>query len=198
MTTSRMNPKVDFYFNKAEKWREELAKLRTIVLDCPLTEELKWGVPCYTFQKSNIVLIHVFKEYCALLFCKGALLKDANGILIQQTENVQAARQIRFTHVREIVKLETVLKAYIHEAIEVEKAGLEVNYKKTTEFTIPEEFKNKLAEIPALKTAFGALTPGRQRGYILYFSAPKQSKTRASRVEKCMPQILNGKGLDDE
>jgi uncharacterized protein YdeI (YjbR/CyaY-like superfamily) len=193
-----MNPKVDFYFNKAEKWREELAKLRTIVLDCPLTEELKWGVPCYTFQKSNIVLIHVFKEYCALLFCKGALLKDANGILIQQTENVQAARQIRFTHVREIVKLETVLKAYIHEAIEVEKAGLEVNYKKTTEFTIPEEFKNKLAEIPALKTAFGALTPGRQRGYILYFSAPKQSKTRASRVEKCMPQILNGKGLDDE
>jgi uncharacterized protein YdeI (YjbR/CyaY-like superfamily) len=184
-----MNPKVDFYFNKAEKWREELAKLRTIVLDCPLTEELKWGVPCYTFQKSNIVLIHVFKEYCALLFCKGALLKDANGILIQQTENVQAARQIRFTHVREIVKLETVLKAYIHEAIEVEKAGLEVNYKKTTD---------KLAEIPALKTAFGALTPGRQRGYILYFSAPKQSKTRASRVEKCMPQILNGKGLDDE
>jgi len=192
-----MNPKVEFYFSKATKWQKELAKLRRIILDCQLTEELKWGVPCYTFQKSNIVLIHVFKEYCALLFFKGALLKDAKGILIQQTENVQAARQIRFTNVREIVQKEPTLKAYIHEAIEVEKAGLEVNYKKTSEFKIPEEFQNKLKAIPALKTAFEALTPGRQRGYILYFSAAKQSKTRESRVEKCMQQILNGKGLND-
>src|SRR6266849_8795160 len=195
---NRMNPKVDFYFSKAKKWQEELEKLRTIILDCGLTEELKWGVPCYTFQKSNIVLIHVFKEYCALLFFKGALLNDANGILIQQTKNVQAGRQIRFTNVREIVKMKPVLKAYIYEAIEVEKAGLKVDYKKTTEFIIPEEFQNKLDEIPALKTAFDALTPGRQRSYILYFSAPKQSKTRASRVEKCMQQILNGKGLNDQ
>ena len=197
MTKSRMNPKVDVYFSKAKKWQEELEKLRMIILDCGLTEELKWGEPCYTFQKSNIVLIHGFKEYCALLFFKGALLKDANGILIQQTENVQAARQIRFTNVREIVEMEPILKAYIHEAIEVEKAGLKVNFKKTSEFKIPEEFQNKLDEIPALKTAFNALTPGRQRAYILYFSAPKQSKTRESRVEKCMQQILNGKGLND-
>ena len=192
-----MNPKVDFYFIKAKKWQEEFEKLRMIILDCGLTEELKWGVPCYTFQKSNIVLIHGFKEYCALLFFKGALLNDANGILIQQTGNVQAARQIRFTSVREIVEMEPILKPYIYEAIEVEKAGLKVNLKKTTEFIIPEEFQNKLDEIPALKTAFDALTPGRQRAYVLYFSAPKQSKTRESRVEKCMPQILNGKGLND-
>ena len=192
-----MNPKVDFYFNKAKEWQDELELLRKIVLDCGLTEELKWGVPCYTFQKSNIVLMHVFKEYCALLFFKGALLNDANGILIQQTKNVQAARQIRFTNVREIVKLKSILKAYIHEAIEVEKAGLKVNFKETTEFIVPEEFQNKLDEIPALKTAFKALTPGRQRAYILYFSAPKQSKTRGSRVEKCMQQIINGKGLND-
>ena len=194
---NRMNPKVDFYFRKAKKWQEELAKLRTIVFDCELAEELKWGVPCYTFQKSNIVLIHVFKEYCALLFVKGALLKDTNGILIQQTENVQAGRQIRFINVREIVKMEAILKTYNHEAIEVEKAGLKVNLKKTTEFIIPEEFQNKLDEIPALKTAFDALAPGRQRAYILHFSAPKQSKTRESRVEKCMQKILNGKGLND-
>jgi uncharacterized protein YdeI (YjbR/CyaY-like superfamily) len=194
---NKMNPKVDFYFNKAKKWQEELEQLRMIVLDCGLTEELKWGVPCYTFQKSNIVLIHVFKEYCALLFFKGALLHDSNGILIQQTEHVQAARQIRFTNIREIVKLTPILKAYIYEAIEVEKAGLKVNFKKSTEFIIPEEFQNKFDEIPALKTAFDALTPGRQRAYILYFSAPKQSKTRESRVEKCMTQILNGKGLND-
>src|ERR1700674_934835 len=193
-----MNPKVDFYFSKAKKWQKELERLRTIVLDCGLTEELKWGVPCYTFQKSNIVLIHVFKDYCALLFFKGALLKDANGILIQQTENVQAARQVRFTNVREIVEMEPILKAYIHEAIEVEKTGLKVDLKKTTEFIIPEEFQKKLDEIPALKTAFDALTPGRQRAYLLYFSAPKQSKTRESRVEKCMQQILNGKGLNDQ
>ena len=195
---NRMNPKVDFYFSKAKKWQKEIGKLRMIVLDCGLTEELKWGVPCYTFQKSNIVLIHVFKEYCALLFFKGALLHDANGILIQQTKNVQAARQIRFTNVREIVKMKPILKAYIHEAIEVEKAGLKVNFKKTSEFKIPEEFQNKLEKIPALKTAFDALTPGRQRAYLFYFSQPKQSKTREARVEKCMEQILDGKGLNDE
>jgi len=195
---NNMNPKVDFYFNKAQKWQKELEKLRTIIIDCQLTEELKWGVPCYSFQESNIVLIHVFKEYCALLFIKGALLHDANGILIQQTKNVQAGRQIRFTNIREIVEMETILKAYINEAIEVEKAGLKVNFKKTTEFIIPEEFQNKLNEIPALKTAFDALTPGRQRAYILYFSEPKQSKTRESRVEKCIQQILNGKGLNDK
>jgi len=193
-----MNPNVDFYFSKAQKWQKELEKLRTIILDCHLTEELKWGVPCYSYQESNIVLIHVFKEYCALLFIKGALLHDANGILIQQTKNVQAGRQIRFTNVREIVEVETILKAYIFEAIEVEKDGLKVNFKKTTEFIIPEEFQNKLDEIPVLKTAFDALTPGRQRAYILYFSEPKQSKTRESRVEKYMQQILNGKGLNDQ
>jgi uncharacterized protein YdeI (YjbR/CyaY-like superfamily) len=195
---NRMNPKVDAYLSKAKNWQEEFEKLRMIVLDCGLTEELKWGVPCYMFQKSNIVLIHVFKEYCALLFFKGALLNDANGILIQQTKNTQAARQIRFTNVREIVKMKPILKAYIYEAIEVEKAGLKVNFKRTTDFIIPEEFQNKLDEIPALKTAFDALTPGRQRAYVLYFSAPKQSKTRESRVEKCMQQILSGKGLNDE
>jgi uncharacterized protein YdeI (YjbR/CyaY-like superfamily) len=194
---NRTNPKVDFYFNKAKKWQEEIEKLRTIVLDCGLTEELKWGVPCYTFQKSNIVLIHVFKEYCALLFFKGALLNDANGILVQQTKNVQAARQTRFINVREIVKLKPVLKAYVYEAIEVEKAGLKVPLKKTKEFDIPKEFQNKLNKNPALKKAFKALTPGRQRAYLLHFSAPKQSKTRESRIEKSMPQILNGKGLNE-
>ena len=192
-----MNPKVDFYFSKAKKWQEELEQLRMIVLDCGLTEELKWGVPCYTFQKSNIVLIHVFKEYCAVLFFKGALLKDAEGILVQQTENVQAARQLRFTSVRQVVKMKPILKAYIYEAIEVEKAGLKVNFKKTTEFIIPEEFQKKLDEIPALKAALNALTPGRQRAYFLHFSQPKQSKTRESRVEKYMQRILNGKGLND-
>ena len=192
-----MNPKVDFYFIKAQKWQEELEKLRMIILDCQLTEELKWGVPCYTFQKSNIVLIHVFKEYCAVLFFKGALLNDSNGILIQQTENVQAGRQIRFTNIREIVEKETILRAYIYEAIEVERAGLKVNFKKNTELIFPEEFQKKSDEIPALKTVFAELTPGRQRAYILYFSAPKQSKTRESRIEKCIPQILNGKGLND-
>jgi uncharacterized protein YdeI (YjbR/CyaY-like superfamily) len=195
MTT--MNPKVDFFFSKAKKWKEEFERLRAIVLDCGLSEDLKWGKPCYTFQKSNIVLIHGFKDYCALLFFKGALLKDAKGILVQQTENVQAARQVRFTNVREIVKMEPVLKAYIKEAIEVERAGLNVTYKKTSEFKVPEEFQNKLDEIPALKAAFDALTPGRQRGYLFYFSQAKQSKTRESRVEKCMRQILSGKGLDD-
>lgn len=192
-----MNPKVDEFLSKAKKWKEEYEKLRNIVLDCELTEEFKWMHPCYTFEKKNIVLIHGFKEYCALLFHKGALLQDAHGILIQQTENVQAARQIRFTNVQEIVEMETILKAYIYEAIEIEKAGLEVNFKKNTEFLIPEELQNKFDEIPALKTAFEALTQGRQRAYILYFSQPKQSKTRESRVEKCMQQILNGKGLND-
>ena len=194
---NQMNPKVDFYFIKSEKWRAELEKLRMIILDCQLTEELKWGVPCYTFQKSNIVLIHEFKEYCAILFVKGALLKDVHGILIQQTENVQAARQIRFTHLQEVVEMETVLKAYIDEAIAVEKAGLKVNYKKAAEFSVPDEFLKKLEENPALETAFYALTPGRQRAYLLYFSAPKQSKTRESRVEKSMQPILDGKGLND-
>ncbi|MEH7305643.1 YdeI/OmpD-associated family protein [Neobacillus drentensis] len=197
MTNSRMNPKVDEFLSKAKKWKEEYEKLRNIVLDCELTEEFKWMHPCYTFEKKNIVLIHGFKEYCALLFHKGALLQDAHGILIQQTENVQAARQIRFTNVQEIVEMETILKDYIYEAIEVEKAGLEVNFKKNSDYIIPEELQNKFDEIPALKTAFEALTPGRQRAYILHFSGPKQSKTRESRVEKYMQQILNGKGLND-
>jgi uncharacterized protein YdeI (YjbR/CyaY-like superfamily) len=192
----RTNPKVDFFF-KARKWHEEFERLRKLILDCGLTEELKWGCPCYTFQKRNIVLIHGFKEYCALLFFKGALLKDAKGILIQQTPNVQSARQVRFTNVREIVKLKPILKVYIHEAIEVEKAGLKVKLKKTSDFKIPKEFQIRLAEIPGLKTAFHGLTPGRQRAYIVYFSAPKQSRTREARVEKYMPQILIGKGLND-
>ncbi len=194
---SSKNPKVDFFFNKTGRWQEAFRKLRTIILDCGLTEELKWGKPCYTLQKSNVVLIHGFKEYCALLLIKGSLLKDAKGILIQQTENVQAARQIRFTNVREIVKMEPILKAYIKQAIEIERAGLEVNFKKTSEFKVPEEFQNKLDAISALRTAFDALTPGRQRGYLLYFSGAKQSRTRESRIEKCMPQILKGRGLND-
>ena len=191
------NPKVDFYFDKNEKWQKEIEQLRTIVLDCGLMEELKWGCPCYVYQGSNIVLIHVFKEYCALLFFKGALLHDPNGILIQQTENVQAARQIRFTNLKEIVKLAPALKAYIYEAIEVEKAGLTVKLKKTKDFVVPEEFQKKLNKNQALKTAFEALTPGRQRAYLFYFSQAKQSKTRESRVEKYIPQILSGKGLED-
>lgn len=193
-----MNPKVDFYFSKDKKWQKEIGQLRAIVLGCGLTEELKWGCPCYTWQKSNIVLIHVFKEYSALLFFKGALLQDANGILIQQTKNVQAARQIRFTDAREITKMKAILKAYIYEAIEVEKAGLKVDLKKTTEYTIPEEFQTKLNKKTALKTAFYALTPGRQRAYLLYFSSAKQSQTRESRIEKYIPLILKGKGLNDE
>jgi len=191
------NPKVDAVLRQTSKWREEFETLRTIVLDCGLTEELKWYQPCYTLENKNIVLMHGFKEYCALLFFKGVLIKDPKGILIQQTENVQAARQIRFTNVREIVKLKSVLKAYIREAIEVEKAGLKVKLKKTRDFKIPEEFQSKLDEIPGLKTAFEALTPGRQRGYIFHFSQPKQSKTRESRIEKSIPQILDGKGLND-
>jgi uncharacterized protein YdeI (YjbR/CyaY-like superfamily) len=192
-----MNPKVDFYFTKSQKWQEELETLRTIILDCGLSEELKWGVPCYTFQKNNVVLIHEFKEYCAILFIKGALLNNAEGILIQQTENVQAARQIRFTKVQQIVEMVATLKAYIYEAIEVEKAGLKVELKKPTEFKMAEEFQQKLNENPALKMAFEKLTAGRQRAYLLHFSAPKQAKTREARVEKCTEQILNGKGLND-
>jgi uncharacterized protein YdeI (YjbR/CyaY-like superfamily) len=191
----RMNPEVDVFLSRAKKWQQEMGKLRRISLDCGLTEELKWGKPCYTFQKSNIVIIQGFKEYCALMFCKGALLNDADRILVTPG-NMQAARQIRFINVREIVEMEPVVKAYVYEAIAAEKAGLKVEFKKNPE-PIPEELQNKLDEIPALKTAFDALTPGRQRGYILYFSAPKQYKTRASRIEKCMQQILNGKGLDD-
>ncbi len=192
-----MNPKVDFYFNKAGKWQEEITLLRNIVLDSGLTEELKWGCPCYTLQKRNVVLIHVFKEYCALLFFKGALLKDAKGILIRQTENVQSARQIRFTGIREITELEPMLKKYVHEAVEVEEAGLKVELKKMADYNVPKEFQQKLDGSTALKTAFDALTPGRQRGYLFYFSQPKQTKTREVRIEKCMPQILNGKGLND-
>ena len=192
-----MNPKVDWFFAKDTQWQKEYEKLRKIILDCGLIEELKWGCPCYTFENANIVLIHGFKEYCALLFFKGALLNDPNGILIQQTKNVQSARQIRFTNVREIVKMEKILKAYVYEAVEVERAGLKVKLKKTSEFKVPEEFQKRLDKHTALKKAFDALTPGRQRGYIFYFSQPKQSKTRESRIEKSIIQIFNGKGLND-
>lgn len=191
------NPKVDWYFPKAGKWQDATEQLRNIALECGLTEELKWGCPCYTKGKNNIVLIHVFKEYCALLFFKGVLLKDEKSILIQQTENVQSARQMRFTGLEQIEELETTIKAYIKEAIEVEYAGLKVELKKPTEFKVAEEFQMKLDSFPELKIAFESLTPGRQRGYLLYFSSAKQSKTREQRVEKCMPQILNGKGLED-
>ena len=192
-----MNSNIDAYLSKATQWRKELEKLRTILLGCHLTEELKWGKPCYMFQKSNVVILLPLKNYCALLFCKGSLLRDPQGFLIKAGENTQAARQLRFTSVREIVEMETILKTYLHNAIEVEKAGLEVIYKKTSDFKIPVEFQKQLKEFPALKTAFDALTPGRQRGYLLYFSAPKQSKTRESRVEKCKERILKGKGLQD-
>ncbi|MGX9134814.1 YdeI/OmpD-associated family protein [Rummeliibacillus sp. JY-2-4R] len=197
MTTSRLDQKVDEFLSKANKWRPEYELLRKIILDCKVTEEFKWMHPCYTFEKKNIVLMHGFKEYCALLFHKGALLKDTEGILVQQTENVQAARQIRFTNVQDIRKMETIIKAYINEAIEVEKAGLKVNLKEHSDYTIPEELQDKFEEMPALKTAFEALTPGRQRAYILYFSGAKQSKTRVSRVEKYVQPILEGKGLND-
>jgi uncharacterized protein YdeI (YjbR/CyaY-like superfamily) len=192
-----MNPKVDWFFEKDTKWRKEYERLRSIVLDCGLIEELKWGCPCYTFENSNVVLIHGFKEYCALLFFKGALLKDTDGILIQQTENVQSARQVRFTNLAEINKLQKVVKAYVYQAIEVEKAGLKVKLKKTAEYKMPEEFKMKLDKLPKLKMAFDELTPGRQRAYLFYFSQPKQAKTREARIEKYMPLILAGKGLDD-
>jgi uncharacterized protein YdeI (YjbR/CyaY-like superfamily) len=192
-----MNLKVDAFITNAKKWRDEFEKLRMIVLDCGLSEELKWGVPCYTVDNKNVVLIHGFKEYCAILFVKGALMRDAQGILVQQTENVQAGRQVRFTSVDEIAKMEAVLKGYIREAVEIEKAGLEVNFKKNTEYALPEELQSKFNENPALKAAFEALTPGRQRAYLLHFSQPKQAKTREARVEKYAPQILAGKGLND-
>src|SRR5437879_6790437 len=195
---NRKNPRVDAFLRKAKRWQAEMAKLRTILLGCPLAEELKWGKPCYTSENSNVVIIQGFKEYCALLFHKGVLLKDPKSILIQQTENVQAARQLRFTTVREIVQLKSVIKSYIDEAIAVEKAGFEVTYKKTSEFKIPAELQDRLNEDLPFKRAFKALTPGRQRGYLLYFSGAKQSKTREARIEKCMPQILRGKGAHDE
>ncbi|OJW77396.1 MAG: hypothetical protein BGO69_18640 [Bacteroidetes bacterium 46-16] len=192
-----MNPKVDFFFDKPSKWQQEFKQLRTIILNCGLTEELKWGVPCYTFEGRNIVLIHGFKEYCAILFMKGALLQDTEDILIQQTKNVQSARQVRFTGTREIVKIAPALKSYIYEAIEVERAGLKVAYKKTTEFEFPVEFQNALKKTPALKKAFEALTPGRQRAYLFYFAQPRRSETRVARIEKNIPHILEGKGLND-
>ena len=193
---NRMNPDVDAYLSKAKKWQEESKALRTIALGCGLTEELKWGKPCYTFQESNLLIIQGFKNYCALMFCKGALLEDPDGILKKPGENTQAARQARFVNVQEITEMEPVLKSYIYEAIEVEKAGLKVDFKKSPE-PVPEELENKFNETPDLKAAFDALTPGRQRAYILYFSAPKQSKTRDSRIDKCIQQILSGKGLND-
>ena len=195
--TISMNPKVDWFFDKETKWQEEYAELRMLILDCGLTEELKWGCPCYTFQNCNVVLIHGFKDYCALLFMKGALLQDEEGILVQQTRNVQASRQIRFKELQDIIKSKSTITAYIKEAIHVEKAGLNVVLKKTTEFNLPEELKILLEDMPELKTAFEAQTPGRQRGYLLYFSSPKQSKTRQERIEKKIQQILQGKGLDD-
>jgi uncharacterized protein YdeI (YjbR/CyaY-like superfamily) len=197
MAKSKTNPKVDWYFNKTRKWQEEIGKLRAIILDTGLTEELKWGCPCYSLDEKNIVLIHVFKEYCAVLFFKGALMKDAENILIQQTKNVQSGRQMRFISMEEVNELKSILKAYVKEAIKVEKAGLKVEFKKTTEYEVPEEFQIRLDENPTLKKAFAALTPGRQRGYLLYFSAAKQSKTREARIEKYTDHILNGKGLDD-
>jgi uncharacterized protein YdeI (YjbR/CyaY-like superfamily) len=193
----KTNPKADFYFSKSEKWQKEMKKLRTIALGCGLAEELKWGCPSYTLEKTNIVLIHEFKEYCAYLFFKGALMKDPKGLLIQQTKNVQAARQIRFTSVQEIAKLEPALKAYIKEAIAVEKAGLKVEFKTAAQFDMPDEFQSRLESMPALRRAFEALTPGRQKGYLLHFASAKQSKTREARVEKCIPLILDGMGLDD-
>jgi uncharacterized protein YdeI (YjbR/CyaY-like superfamily) len=193
-----LNPKVDAFLSREKKWPQEFKKLREIILDCGLTEELKWGVPCYTFEKNNIVLIHGFKDYCAILFPKGALLKDPEHILIIQTENVQAARQVRFTNVQQIERLGPIVKDYVKEAIEVEKAGLKVDFKKTEEFAMPEEFQEYLHEMPDLKTAFEALTPGRQRAYLLYFSAPKQSKTRVGRIEKSIQRIFEGKGVNDE
>ncbi len=198
MTSDRANPKVDAFINEAKQWRQEYEKLRAIVRDTPLTEEWKWGWPCYTWQGKNVVLIHGFKEYCALLFIKGSLLRDANGILIQQTTNVQAGRQVRFSSVQEIDTLEPTLRAYLEEAIAIEQAGLDVPFQKSTEFTIPDELQEKFDAIPALKTAFEALSPGRQRAYLLHFTQPKQAKTREARVARCVPQILIGKGLHDE
>ena len=192
-----MKPKVDWFFNKATKGQDEYSELRKIVLDCGLTEELKWGCPCYTVGKSNIVVIHGFNNYCALLFMKGALLKDLKGILIQQTENVQSARQMRFDNIQQILKCKSTIRAYIKEAVAIDKAGLKVELKKTDDYKIPAEFQSVLNDMPELQTAFKALTPGRQRGYLLFFSEPKKVKTRESRIEKFLQKILDGKGLDD-
>jgi uncharacterized protein YdeI (YjbR/CyaY-like superfamily) len=192
-----MNPTVDWFFNKASKWQDAYSELRMYVLDCGLNEELKWGCPCYIAEKNNVVLIHGFKDYCALLFMQGALLKDPKKVLIQQTANVQSARQMRFKSVEEIIKKKSIIKAYIKEAIAIDKAGLKVQLKKTTEYKVPEEFQAVLEDMPELKKAFEKLTPGRQRGYLLYFSSAKQSKTREDRIEKYVQHILDGKGLDD-
>ena len=192
-----MNSKVHLFFENAKKWQEEMQLLRSIILECGVDEDYKWMHPCYVYKESNIVLIHGFKQYCALLFFKGVLLKDKKSILVRQTENVQEGRQIRFTNLAEISNLKDTIKDYILEAIEIENAGLKVKLKKTIEFKIPQEFQNVLDDMPKLKTAFEGLTPGRQRGYLLYFHSPKQSKTRVARIEKCIPQILNGKGLED-
>ncbi|MCM3767608.1 YdeI family protein [Neobacillus niacini] len=197
MKINSTNPKVDEFLSKVKKWQEEFVTLRNIALDCDLTEELKWRLPCYTSENRNIVVIQGFKEYCALMFFKGALLKDPSGILSRPGENSQAQRQVRFSSVQEIAGMERIIKDYIYEAVEVEKAGLEVPLKTTVEYNTPDELQAKFDELPALKTAFEALTPGRQRAYILYFSQPKQSKTRHSRIEKYMQQILDGKGLND-
>ena len=195
---NRTNPKVDAYLSKAKNWREEMEKLRTIILDCGLDEELKWGKPCYSFEEKNVVIIQGFKAYLALLFFKGCLLKDTDGMLVKTGENTRVGRQIRFAKLQEIVKTKAIVKAYIHQAIEVEKAGLKVDPPEKTELVIPEEFQKKMDKNPALRAAFGALTPGRQKGYLIYFSAAKQSKTREARIEKCMQRILKGKGLNDE
>jgi uncharacterized protein YdeI (YjbR/CyaY-like superfamily) len=192
-----MNPKADFYFRKSKKWQEELEELREIILNCGLNEQVKWGVPCYSYNDTNVVLIHEFKEYCAMLFFKGVLLKDPKKILVQQTKNVQSARQIRFTGIKEIQKMEKTLKAYVYEAIEIEKAGLTVELKKTKEYPVPDELKAVFKGDPEFKKAFYALTPGRQRGYLLYFSSAKQAKTREARIEKYTKNILKGKGLED-
>lgn len=197
MAKASKNPKVDAYLERAKQWQEEMTKLRSIVLDCGVTEELKWGCPCYTFNDNNVVLIHAFKEYCALLFMKGALLKDEEGILVQQTKNVQSGRQIRFTSLQQVTEMKAIIKAYVEEAIAVEQAGLKVEFKDTGEFDFPDEFQAKIDEMPELQAAFEALTPGRQRGYLLHFSGAKQSKTRADRIEKCVQHIMNGKGLND-
>jgi uncharacterized protein YdeI (YjbR/CyaY-like superfamily) len=195
--TARMNSSIDFFFRKAKQWKPEYETLRILLLECGLTEEAKWGVPCYTYEGNNIVLMHGFKDYCALLFFKGALMKDVAGILVAQTENVQSGRQIRFAHLQEIIEMEPILKDYVAEAIAVEKAGLKVEFKKTAEFTMPDELQTRFDQEPDFKAAFEGLTPGRQRGYLLYFAGAKQAKTRESRIEKCIPKILEGKGLND-
>ena len=197
MAKGQTNPKVDAFMDRTTEWHDEIAALRQVILDCDLTEDFKWGWPCYSVDRKNVVLIHGFKDYCALLLFKGALMKDPEGILVQQTENVQAARQIRFSDLREIRRMDNILRQYIHQAVEIERAGLKVDFKKTAAFSVPEEFQARLDATPKLKAAFEALTPGRQRGYLLHFSSAKQPKTREARIEKYIPRIFEGKGLDD-